>query len=170
MNLRRKSKRGYVVDAPHNHKFGPEDTETVNQRVHILLRLLGVAHVLVAIVLLPVATFFGLFTIPIIVPGLVWLAVLGFRLWRADRTVRKALRVTHAVLGPLAILLIAYGWFCLRAAQRSAEAGGGLLGAVGLVPIVIGMLVGSLTVVTLFAARSDAFAHTTGAESGSRED
>ena len=126
-------------------KFGPGDTERVKQRIHILLRLLGVAHVLVAIVLMPTAMFLGFFTIPIIVPGLIWLAVLGFRLWRPDRTVRKALRFTHAVLGPLAILLVVYGWFCLQASQRSAEAGGGLLGAVGLIPIVMGTLAGSLS-------------------------
>jgi hypothetical protein len=119
---------------------------------------------LVAIVLLPAATFLGFFTIPAIVPGLIWLAVLGFRLWRADLTVRTAMRVTHAVLGLLAILLVVYGWFCLQAAQRSVEAGGGLLGAVGVIPIVIGILVGSLSAVSLFAAQTDAFVHTIGAE------
>jgi hypothetical protein len=103
--------------------------------------------------------FLGFFTIPVIVPGLIWLAVLGFRLLRPDRTVRTALRFTHAVLGPLAILLVIYGWFCLQAAQRSAEAGGGLLGAVGLIPIVMGTLAGSLSVVSLITAQSDAFIH-----------
>ncbi|MGD9373361.1 MAG: hypothetical protein PVF14_18190 [Desulfobacterales bacterium] len=136
----------------------------MKQRLNILTGLLGVAHVLVAIVLLPVIMFLGFFTIPVIVPGLIWLAVLGFRLWRPDPTVRAALRVTHAVLGPLAILLVVYGWFCLQAAQRSAETGGGLLGAVGLIPIVMGTLAGSLSIVSLFTAQSDAFIHTTGAE------
>ena len=136
----------------------------MKQRVHILLVLLGVAHFLVAIVLLTAVTFLAFFTIPVIVPGLIWLAILGFRLCRADRTLRTALRVTHAVLGSLAILLLVYGWFCLEAARRSAEAGGGLLGAVGLIPIVMGTFAGSLSVVSLFAAQSDAFARTTRAE------
>ena len=142
----------------------------MKQRVHILTGLLGVAHVLVAIVLLPTAMFLGFFTIPVIVPGLIWLAVLGFRLWRPDRTIRTALQVTHAVVGPLAILLMVYGWFCLQAAQRSAEAGGGLLGAVGLIPIIMGTLAGSLSVVSLITAQSDAFIHITRAQQSLGDD
>ena len=142
----------------------------MKQRVHIFLGSLGVAHVLVGIVLMPAAMFLGFFTIPVIVPGLIWLAVLGFRLWRPDRTVRTALRVTHAVLGPLAILLVVYGWFCLQAAQRSAEAGGGLLGAVGLIPIIMGTIAGSLSVVSLIAAQSDVFIHITRAQQSLGDD
>ena len=132
------------------------------QRVRILLGFLGVAHVLVAIILLPSALFLGFFTIPVIVPGLIWLGVLGFRLLRPDRSIRRALRVTHTVLAPLAFLLVVYGCFCLHAARRSAEAGGGLLGAFGLIPIMMGGLAGSLAVASLCAAHSNAFMKTTG--------
>ena len=136
------------------------------QYERMLLRSLGIAHVLVAIVLLPAATFLGIFTIPVVVPGVIWLAVLGVRLWRPSPKVCRALRVTRTLLVPFAVLLVLYGWYCLRAAQRSAEAGGGLLGAFGLIPIVMGVLAGTLAIVSLFAAKSKAFMKTTDAEQG----
>lgn len=117
-----------------------------------------------AIILLPTALFLGFFTIPVVVPGLIWLVVLGFRLWRPDPKVRTALRVTHTVLGPLAVLLVVYGWFCLHAARRSAEAGGGLLGGFGLIPIVMGVLAGALSIVSLYTVYSNALTMETGAE------
>ena len=97
--------------------------------------ILGVAHIIVAIILLPTVFFLGFFSIPTIVPGLIWLVILGFRLCRSRRAIRTALRLTHSVLAPLAALLVVYGTFCLHAARRSAESGGGLLGAFGLIPI-----------------------------------
>gem|GEM_PF-774975 len=119
------------------------------QRTRILPGLLGIAHVLVAIILLPSALFPGLFAAPVIIPGLVWLAVLGFRLCRPDRSLRSALRMTHKLLIPISILLVLYGSFCLYAATRSAEAGGGLMGSSGLIPIVMGILAGALSAVSL---------------------
>jgi hypothetical protein len=138
----------------------------VRNNARIIQRLLGISHILVAIVLLPTITFLGYFSILIVIPGLIWLIVLGIWLWRPGCSVRKALRVTHFVLAPLAVLLVAYGLYCLRAAQRSAEGGGGLLGAVGLMPIVMGVLAWSLSIVSLFVLNSNAFRNKAGAEQG----
>jgi len=129
----------------------------VTQCSPTLLRILGAAHITAAIGLLFVSTFLGCFSLPVIVPALIWLAILGFRLWRPNTRLRTMLRYTHLVLAPLAILLVVYGLFALRAAQRSAEAGGGLLGAVGLIPIVTGLLAGSVSLVSLYVSYSAAF-------------
>lgn len=141
--------------------------ESVIQRARILLVLLGIAHILISIILLPSALFLGFFTVPVVVPGLIWLAVLGFRLWRPNRSVGTALRVTHTVLAPMSILLVLYGWFCVNAARRSAEAGGGLLGGFGLIPIAMGILAGALSAVSLYAVYSSALMKENGAEPGS---
>ena len=129
-----------------------------------LLRILGAAHITAAIGLLFVSTFLGCFSLPVVIPALIWLAILGFRLWRPNTRLRNELRYTHLVLAPLAILLVVYGLFALRAAQRSAEAGGGLLGAVGLIPIAMGLLAGSLSVVSLYISYSTTFKKPTGAK------
>jgi hypothetical protein len=118
---------------------------------------LGVLHLFVALILLPATSFFGLVILPVFLPVIIWLAILGIRILRPYRKVRKALLVTHSALVPIAVLLVFYGLYCLRAAQRSAEAGGGLLGAVGLIPIVMGALMGILAVVSLFFAFTHKF-------------
>jgi hypothetical protein len=128
----------------------------------IMLTALGMAHLIVAIALLPLATFFGFFGILVVVPGLIWLTVLGVRLLRSNVTVRTAMRVTHLVLAPVAALLVVYGVYCLRAAERSAADGGGLLGTFGLVPIVMGALAGSLSMVSLCVAFSSVLPKTSG--------
>jgi hypothetical protein len=89
-----------------------------------------------------------------LLPGTIWFVILGTRVLRPGIAVRRALLATHAALAPLSVLLVVYGVHCLRAARRSAEAGGGLLGAVGLLPIVMGALAGGLAVVSLCAAFS----------------
>ncbi len=129
-----------------------------------LLRILGAAHIIVAVVLLPSAMFLGVFTIPVVIPALIWLVIVGFRLWRTNARLRMVLRYTHLVLAPLAILLVVYGLFALRAAKRSAEAGGGLLGAFGLIPIVMGVLAGSLSIVSLYVSLSTEFNNKAGTE------
>ena len=118
------------------------------------LRLLGAAHIAVAIALLPLNLFFGLFSLLTIVPGLIWLTILGCRLWRPNARLRIVLRNTHLVLALISILLVVYGLYALHAAQRSAEAGGGLLGAFGLIPIVLGLIAGSLSAVSLCVSYS----------------
>ena len=115
------------------------------------------AHVAIAIVLLPSAMFLGFLSLLVLTPALVWLAALGVWLWWPSRRLRTLLRYTHRILAPFSILLIAYGLFALGEGQRSAEAGGGLLGGFGLVPIVMGLLAGSLSMVSFYALGSAAF-------------
>jgi hypothetical protein len=122
-----------------------------------LIGLLGAAHILVVIVLLPTLLSFGFFSLFIVVPGLIWLIVLGIQILRKGGSMRKALRNTHLVLAPLAVLFIIYGIYCLRAAQRSAEGGGGLIGAVGLVPIVMGVVTVCLSIGSLLAINTSMF-------------
>ncbi len=118
----------------------------------LILRILGAAHIAVAVVLLPLCTLLSIFTLPIVVPALIWLAVLGFRLGQPKFKLRSVLRLTHIVLAPLGAGLAVYGLFALRAAKRSAEYGGGLLGAFGLIPIGMGLLVGTLSLISLFVS------------------
>ena len=118
----------------------------------IVLPLLGLAHVGVAILLLPTALFLGVISMLIVIPGLIWLALLGISLCRPNTRVAVLLRTTHLVLAPFAVVLLAYGFFALRAAERSAEDGGGLLGGFGWIPIAMGVLAGSLSTVSLWVA------------------
>lgn len=129
-------------------------------------RLLGLAHVAIAIILLPAVMFLGVLSLVVVTPALVWLAILGFRLWRPSCRLRTPLRHTHRVLLPFSILLVTYGLFALGAAQRSAETGGGLLGGFGLIPIVMGLLAGSLSIVSLHVCHSTAFEKMTGTAQG----
>jgi hypothetical protein len=132
------------------------------------LRKLGVAHIVVAVILLPATAFLGFTSALIVIPGLIWLIVLGLRLWRPYAELRTALRNTHFVLAPFAILLTVYGLYALRKAEESAEGGGGLLGAFGLIPIVMGLLAGSLSIASLYVCRSTVFARLIGGKRGAR--
>ena len=116
-------------------------------------RILGVVHVIVGILLLPLTLFFGLLLAPVLLPGPVWIVMLGIRLWRPTRRVGIWLRRTHLVGVAVAALLCGYGAFALQAAQRSAAAGGGLLGAFGLIPLGLGALLGVTAVPSLWLAR-----------------
>jgi hypothetical protein len=116
-------------------------------------RILGVVHVIVGLLLLPVTMFFGLLLAPVLLPGPVWIVMLGFRLWRPSARVGVLLRRTHCVGMTVAALLCVYGVFALQAAERSAAAGGGLLGAFGLIPLGLGVLLGGTAVTSLWLAR-----------------
>lgn len=116
----------------------------------IFLRILGLAHIIVAIILLPGNLFLNVFSIPIVLPAQIWLAILGIRLWRPNMKLQTALRRTHYVLAPFSILLIIFGFLAIRDANRSAETGGGLLGAFGLIPITMGFFAGTLSLVSLY--------------------
>lgn len=142
----------------------------MTQRSLTLFRLLGAAHIAVAIALLPLNLFFGLFSLLIVMPGLIWLAILGFRLWRPNSRLRIVLRHTHLVLAVISTFLVVYGLYALHAAKRSAEAGGGLLGAFGLIPIVLGLVAGSLSIVSLYVSKSPTLKNTAGAEQSLRGD
>ena len=63
------------------------------------------------------------------------------------------LRRTHVVLLVVATLLGAYGLFALRAAQQSAAKGGGLLGAFGLLPLALGVMLRATAAASLCVAR-----------------
>ena len=117
-------------------------------------RILGVIHVIVGILLLPLTLFFGLLLVPILLPGPVWFVILGVRLWRPTARVGVWLRRTHFVGVTVAALLCAYGVFALRAAERSAAAGGGLLGGFGLIPLGLGAILGATAVTSLWLGRS----------------
>ncbi len=129
-----------------------------------LLRTLGVAHFVVAIMLLPANLFLGFLTIMIVLPAQIWLFSLGIRLWRPDARIQVALRITHLVLAPFAILLIFYGIYAVHAATRSAAAGGGLLGTFGLLPITIGACSGLLSLWSLYVANYTRFDMSEGPE------
>jgi hypothetical protein len=98
--------------------------------------------------------FLGFTSALIVIPGLIWIIALGLRLWRPSPDLRKSLRNTHLVLAPFAILLAVYGFYALRRAEESAEGGGGLLGAFGMIPIVMGLLAGILSIISLWVAYS----------------
>ena len=116
-------------------------------------RILGVVHVIVGILLLPLTLFFGLLLAPVLLPGPVWIVMLGIRLWRPSSRVGVLLRRTHCVGMTVAALLCVYGVFTLQAAERSAAAGGGLMGGFGLIPLGLGALLGCTAVTSLWLAR-----------------
>jgi hypothetical protein len=115
-------------------------------------RVLGVVHVLVGL-LLPFTLFFGVPLTPLLACGPIWLMILGYRLWRQGDEVGVPLRRTHVVAVAVAALLCAYGPFALLAAERSAAAGGGLLGALRLFPLALGVVLGATAVASLWLAR-----------------
>ena len=99
------------------------------------IRALAIGHIVIAVVLLPVALLSGGILAPILMAGPIWGIVLGVKLWRRGTEMLTALRRTHWVFLLIDVLLVAYGIFALRAAERSAARGGGLLGGIGLVPL-----------------------------------
>ena len=117
------------------------------------MRLLAVAHIIAAVALLPMTLFLGAGVAPLLVVLPLWYGLLGIWLFRPSLTVRTALRTTHIVMAPFALGVGAYGVFALKAAQRSAEGGGGLLGTFGVIPIVISILLVIVTVWSLLVIR-----------------
>ena len=112
-------------------------------------RLLGWAHILIAILILPTASFFGLWFAPVLIAGPVWLAGLGVRLMRRGPEAWTMARRTHLVAGPVAILLGVYGLFAISEAALSASEGGGLLGALGYYPLTVAFGLAAVSAVTL---------------------
>ena len=113
-----------------------------------MLRALAVAHVVIAILLMPL-TIFALPLTPLLLIGPVWSIRLGLRLWRHDPSVVQALRRTHFVFLVVDGLLIWWGAAALQAADESAKRGGGLLGGFGLIPIGIGVTLAVFSILTL---------------------
>ena len=117
-----------------------------------LARALAVVHgVAGLLLLLPLILVFS----PLAIVGAVWLLALAFRLWHPTPGIWRALRGTHAGGLALAMLSCTYGIFALRAAERSAAAGGGLLGGFGLIPLALGVVLGAFSAATLWLARRE---------------
>jgi hypothetical protein len=117
-----------------------------------VLRALAVAHGVIAILLIPL-TLFPITLMPIMLIGPVWAMLLARRLWKRDPTVIPALRRTHFVFLILDALLIWYGVWMLKAAEESAARGGGLMGGLGIIPIGLGVMLATFSIITLVAAR-----------------
>ena len=118
------------------------------------LRILGVGHIVVAVALLPISMFLGIGTAPVLLAVPLWFVTLGIWLFRPSLLLRSVLRSTHIVAAPFAVWFCAYGVFALRAAVKSAEGGGGLLGGFGFIPIIVGLLSGLLSVFSLSLIRA----------------
>ena len=116
-----------------------------------MLRALGAAHIVIAVLLLPL-TIFPLPFAPIMMAGPVWAIVLGVRMWKR-RDVTTALRRTHYAFLVIDVLLIGSGIAMLRAAEESAARGGGLLGGIGIIPITIGCLLAPFSGAVLWLTR-----------------
>jgi len=117
-------------------------------------RILGVVHILVGLLLLPLSMMFGLMLAPLVVLGPLWIIALGILLWRSGVKVRRLVSRTHLVAIGVAVLLCIHGMLALQAAARSADEGGGLLGAYGLIPMAYGLLLVTFSIVSLVLARS----------------
>jgi hypothetical protein len=83
----------------------------------------------------------------------VWMLALARALWRGDPAARARLLRTHSLLLLPALAAVAVGIIDLLAAQRSAAHGGGLLGAIGLIPLVFGGCLAALNVSAIAAVR-----------------
>ena len=83
-----------------------------------------------------------------------WIVALGARvLARPTPGVLRALRWTDAAALVLGLLLAAFGAWMLEMASRSSERGGGLLGALGFVPLIFGGVVAGLATLSLWLVR-----------------
>jgi hypothetical protein len=111
-------------------------------------RGLAVAHAVIAMLLMPLMLF-PLTLAPIMLIGPVWAILLSRRLWRGELSAIRPLRRTHFVFLVIDALLIWYGIWMLKAAEASAARGGGLLGGLGVIPIVLGVLLAVFSILTL---------------------
>lgn len=119
-------------------------------------RLLGVAYLAASPVALALTLFFGFLAAPVLLIGVAWLFAVGVRLIVGSPGAASQARRTAIFAAPVAVLIGAYGLFALRAAARSADEGGGLLGGFGLIPLLLALLLLALTALTpLLTRRSD---------------
>jgi len=91
--------------------------------------------------------------------GAAWLLVLAWRLWRPTPRLATPLRWTHSFVLLLGGLHCAWGLFAIQASERSAAAGGGLLGPVAVIPLIIGVPLVVLALASLMAASRIAAGH-----------
>ncbi|SRR5258706_1306481 len=118
-------------------------------------RALAIGHIVIGVLLLPVALLSGGILAPILMAGPIWGIVLGVKLWQRGTEMFTSLRRTHWGFLLIDVLLVAYGIFALRAAERSASHGGGLLGGIGLLPLGLAIMMALFSGVTLMMARGD---------------
>jgi len=97
-------------------------------------RALAFGHIVIGVLLLPIALLSGGILGPLMA-GPIWGIVLGVRLWQRGTEMFTILRRTHWAFLLIDVLLAACGIFALRAAERSAARGGGLLGGIGAVQV-----------------------------------
>jgi hypothetical protein len=113
------------------------------------LRVVATAQILLGILLLPFSMFFGSIAAPVLALVPIWIIVRGCLMWRpraGSVAVTRRIAWVSLVFG---IVASAYGLFALRAAARSAAAGGGLLGAFGLLPLALGLAIACLAGISL---------------------
>ncbi len=106
-------------------------------------RWLGLAHGIVAVLLLPLVITLDEIVL-IAIPG--WLGLLGIQLWHGQSGLGGQLRWTHMIMSVVAVLLMGYGAFVLVASAEHA-----LLR--GLLPIGLGIPLGALAVISLAMSR-----------------
>ena len=75
----------------------------------------------------------------------IWLLSLGRAVWRGDPGLRRRLLRAHGLLLVLGLAAVYVGIADLQAAAESARRGGGLLGGIGLIPLVLGGFVAVLS-------------------------
>lgn len=141
----------------------------------ILFRLLAIAHGIVGLLPLAFSVLVGgllsggswwmpargfslewllVVTIQLFLPvtWAAWLLVLAFRLWCPSARLVLPLRCTHLVVLLFGGLHCAWGFIAVRAAERSAAAGGGLLSPAAFIPLLVGVPLVALALLSLFAA------------------
>jgi hypothetical protein len=113
-------------------------------------RALSVAHFFVAIPLVALSTFFGLYLVPVLAAIPIWFCVLGNQLWYGpNQRICRWVRFTHLLALFVAAALVVIGVFTLQAAMRSAARGGGLLSPWGFIPLATAVLLAALAIASL---------------------
>ena len=79
-----------------------------------------------------------------------WFLVLAFRLWRPTPRLVAQLLWTHLIVLLLGGLHCYWGVHAIRAAERSAAAGGGLMGPIAFIPLILGVPLVVFALISLF--------------------
>jgi len=88
---------------------------------------------------------------PLGVLGL-WMIVLGRWTWAMRPRIRNVLLITHGVLLLFGTLAVIEGVYAMNAAERSTAGGGGLLSPLAAVPLIFGVPVCILAILSIIAA------------------